>query len=322
MSLYLFWGQEDFYIEKEIEKLKNKLLDSSFRSMNYKVLDNPDFLSVIDCCQTTPLMFGNMLIVINCDKFLLGNKSSVEDKQLAVFEQALANISDMVNVVFLCKIPRDENKKVDTRKKLYKIIAKFAKVTEFPQFRTYQKELNAAIQSMAKEKELSIDTKTIEYCIEQLGSNLRLIDSEFEKLKIAIHPKKQVSIEAIKKHCTSSEDIFALADLIVSGNKNEVMKQFQNLTDRRHYLEVLAVLQGNIQRFVFIKNYAQKASAADIGAQLKLHEFVVKKTIEKLQGISLDKLISIKTNLTMAEFKIKSGQVSAPQVAIEFALLT
>lgn len=322
MSLFLFWGQEDYNIEVEIEKLKEKLLDSSFKSMNYKVLDNPDFLSIIECAQNTTLMFGNMLIVINCDKYLVGNKANVDDKQLGVLAEALASISDAVNIVFLCKIPRDENKKIDTRKKLYKIIAKYAQVTEFPQYKTYQKELPPILQKMVKAKELAADTNAITFLIEQLGSNLRLIDSELEKLKIAIYPRKQISKEDIKNICVSCDDIFALADLIVSEDKNEVLKQFHQLIDRKHYLEVLSVLQGNIQRFVFIKNYSTKATAKEIAMQLKLHEFVVIKTLEKLKNISLARLVQIKENLTQAEYKIKSGKITSPQVALELALLS
>ncbi len=321
MSLYLFWGQEDYNIQKEIEKLKSELLDSSFISMNYKVFDNPEFLKIIECVQATPLMFGNMLIVINMEKYFLGNKGSVDDKQLAVFSEAIENISDSVNIVFLCKISRDENKKIDSRKKLYKIISKKATVKEFAQYRTYQKELPDFIQKMLKEKELTADTSTTAFLVEQLGANLRLIDSELEKLKVAIHPNKKVSKEDIKSICTSSEDVFALADLLVARDKNNTLKQFHKLTDRRHYLEILSVLQSNVQRFIFIKNYEKIASAQEIGSQLNLHEFVVKKTIEKLSKISLKQLVKIKENLTIAEYKIKTGAMDSPTIALEMALL-
>lgn len=321
MSLFLFWGQEDYNIEVEVEKLKTELLDSSFKSMNYKVLDNPDFLSIIECAQNTTLMFGNMLIVINCDKYLVGNKATIDDKQLGVLSEVLESISPSVNIVFLCKIPRNENKKVDTRKKLYKIIAKYAQVTEFAQYKTYQKEFPQILQKMIKAKDLAADNNVVTFLIEQLGSNLRLIDSELEKLKIAIHPKKQVTKEDIKTICVSCDDIFALADLIVLEDKNEILKQFHNLIDKKHYLEILSVLQSNIQKFVFIKNYSTKASAKEISLQLKLHEFVVVKTLEKLKNISLSRLVQIKENLTQAEYKIKSGKITSPQVALELALL-
>ena len=322
MSLFLFWGQEDYNIEVEVEKLKTELLDSSFKSMNYKVLDNPSFIDVIECVQTTPLMFGNTLSLVNMDKFLIGNKSSIDDKQLKVFEEAVSNLAPSVNVIFLCKISRDENKKVDTRKKIYKIISKHATVKEFAQYKTYQKEFPPVIQKMLKDEGLSADTQTISYLIEQLGSNLRMIASEIEKLKLAVYPNKKVTKSDIQKHCVSCDDVFALADFLIAGDKDSALKQFEQLIERRHCLEVLAVLQSNIQRFVFIKNYEKKASAKEIGAELKLHEYVVMKTIEKLKKVSINRLVQIKENLTRAEFKIKTGQLASPQIAVELALLS
>lgn len=322
MAIYLFFGQEDYNIEKEIGKLKDKLLDSSFKSMNYKVLSSPDFLDIIETCETTPLMFGNMIFVINIEKYLLGNKTSVDDKQLKVFEEALKNISGAVNIVFLVKIPRDENKKVDTRKKLYKIISKYAKITEFPQYKTYQKELPAVIQKMAADLELSIDSKSVAYLIEQIGANLRVINSEFEKLKLAIYPRKQVKSEDIKTHCVSCDDVFALADLLVNEDKDGVLKQFHQLMERHYCLEVLAVLQNSLQRYIFIKNYEKKASASEISLQIKLHEFVVKKTIEKLRNTTIERLVEIKNNLLEAEYKIKSGKTLSPETVIELALIS
>lgn len=321
MALYFFWGQEEFNIEIEVEKLKKKLLDSSFKSMNYKVMDNPDFVSLIDACRSTPMMFGNMLIVVNLDKYFLGSKTTIDDNLLDDFSSALTNVADSLNIIFLCQISRDENKKVDTRKKLYKIIAKHAQVTEFAQYRTYQKELNGVILKMLKSKDLTCDASIVNFIIEQLGSNLRLIDSELEKVKIAIHPRKQLTKDDLKANCISADDIFTLADLLVSENKDLILKQFTSLLDRKHYLEILAVLQGNLQRFIYIKNYSLNSPPSEIAAHLKLHEYVVIKTLEKLKKVSLKRLVNIKANLTQAEFKIKSGKLTSPQLAIELALL-
>lgn len=320
MSLFLFWGQEEFNIEKEIGKLKDKLLDSSFVSMNYKVLDNPDFPLIIENIRSAPMMFGNTLTVINCEKYLIGAKGTVDDKLIKMFEESLSLVSPNVNIVFLCSISRDENKKIDTRKKLYKILSKFCEVKEFPQYRTYQKELGTEIQKIIKSKELQADAQVINYIIEQLGANLRLIDSEMEKLKIAVHPKKQITVSDIKEICVSCDDIFLLADLIADGNKDKALEQFHSLIERRHYLEILSVLQSSFQRFIFIKHYSSVSSAKEIGEQLHLHEFIVKKTMEKISKLPLEKLVKIKSGLTAAEYKIKTGALTSPLIAIEEVL--
>ncbi len=322
MAVFLFYGQEEYLMEKEIKKLKNELLDVSFMSMAYKVYDNPPFNTFLEALQGTPLMFGSSLTLINIDKYLVGNKLSMDDKQIENIDFALKSISDSVNIIFVCKIERDENKKPDSRKKLYKTLSKYSQIREFAQFRTYQKELNAQIAKMAKEKELTISSDGISLLIDQLGANLTLIDSELEKLKTAIHPNKNIDKSAIAKYCTSSEDVFILADLIIQGNKNEVLKQYNLLTEKRHPLEIFSVLQGNFQRFIFIKSNEKKMSAKDISLKLKLHEFIVMKTQEKLRKIPLDRLLAIRENLINAEFKIKTGRTLSSETALELALLS
>lgn len=322
MAIYLFYGQEEYLMEKEIKKLKNELLDASFMSMAYKVFDNPSFNTLISCVQSTPLMFGNTVNLINMDKYLIGNKMSIDDKQIESLDYSLSCLNDSVNLIFVCKVSRDENKKPDSRKKLYKTISKYAQVKEFPQFKTYQKELNSQIAKMAKEKDLTIASDTIALLIEQIGSNLTLIDSELEKLKIAVHPKKTVDSDAIKKYSVSSEDVFILADLIIQGNKNEILKQYNLLTEKRHPLEIFSVLQNNFQRFIFIKNYEKQMSAKDISLKLKLHEFIIMKTQEKLRKTSLEKLIQIRENLINAEYKLKTGQNPSGNTILELALLS
>lgn len=322
MAVFLFYGQEEYLMDKEIKKLKDELLDTSFMSMAYKVFHNPPFATLIECVQSAPLMFGSTLSVVCLDKYLIGNEMSLEEKQIASLEASLSTLSDSVNIIFVCKVPRDENKKPDSRKKIYKVLSKYSQVREFAQYRNYDKQLPVEIQKMAKEIDLTVSSACAEELIKQLGVNLTLINSELEKLKIAIHPKKAVEIEVIKKYCTSSEDVFILADLIIQGNKNEILKQYNLLIEKRYPLEIFAALQGNIQKFVYIKSYEKRMSAAEIGAKIKLHEYLVKKTQEKLRKTSLDKLIEISENLINVEYKIKTGQVASPEKALEMVLLS
>ncbi len=322
MAVFLFHGQEEYLINKEIKKLKSELLDSSFISMAYKVFDNPPFTTLLECIQSAPLMFGNTLSLISVEKYLVGNKLSLDDKQIESLDYALANISPSVNIIFVCKIPRDEQKKPDSRKKIFKTLSKYSQVREFAQYRNYDKQLPTEIQKMAKEKDLTISSDSISTLVEQLGVNLTLLDSELEKLKVAIHPKKAVDSASIKKYCTSVDDVFILADLIIEGNKNEVLKQYNLLTEKKHPLEIFAFLQTNFQKFLVIKNYEKKMSAADIGSKLRLHEFIVKKTQEKLRKTSLEKLIQIRENLIEVEYKIKTGQTVSPETALEMVLLS
>jgi hypothetical protein len=63
-------------------------------------------------------------------------------------------------------------------------------------------------------------------------------------------------------------------------------------------------------------------SPQEIGAKQNKHEFVIKKTIEKLNNISLKKLIEIKEEITKVEYKIKSGQTTDGETLLELAMLS
>lgn len=323
MAVFLFWGQEEYFIEKEIKKLKKELLDDSFLSMSYKVFHNPSALELTDCVSAVPLMFGATLSVVHVESYLISNESGLDDKQLAYFENALKSLNDSVNIIFVCKIPRDENKKPDSRKKFYKILSKYAQVREFPQFKSYQKELNAQIMKMVKEKGLSITADNVSLIIEQTGVNLTLINSELEKLKTALHPKTEIDKTSIKRYCTSVDDVFSLADLIVAGKKDEALKQYNILAEKRYPQEIIAALQRNFRQYLYIKTFEKKMSAKDIAYKLKLsHEYIVIKTMEKLSGISIERLIEIRENLLRAEYKIKTGRCISPETELELALLS
>ena len=67
--IYFLHGQEDYLIEQELQKLKSKIVDKTFLATNYRVVENPKYLELIDILRTPSLMFGNVFIVINCEKY-------------------------------------------------------------------------------------------------------------------------------------------------------------------------------------------------------------------------------------------------------------
>ena len=117
MAVYFFYGEEDYNIEQEIEKLK-KSLDKNFLDMSFKTFDNPKFPDLISILRTQPMMFGKMLIVINCINYF---SKTFEDKEIKEIEKAIEDNNENLDIVFAAILPRNENKKLDSRRKLFKI---------------------------------------------------------------------------------------------------------------------------------------------------------------------------------------------------------
>ena len=282
MPLYFFWGEEDYLIEKEVKTLKNKVLGDNFDALNFRVLDNPDFMTFDEALRSSPMFFGNIFYVIKCDKYFLESKSKIkiDDKQTAMLCESLEYVADGVCVVLLCQTPRGEKKKPDSRKKIYKTVAKVAQIKEFPAYRAYEDyKIAPIIKNLAKEKDVTISNDVISLLIQYCGASIRNLDMQLEKLKISCYPKKEITSELVKEACFAGVDIFLLPDLILKKDFTSALEQITKMLEKSHYLEILAFLQTSFTNLLKTKIFSKSLSSFDISRKTGQNEFVVKKNI-------------------------------------------
>lgn len=320
MAVYFYYGDEDFNIEIEIEKMRSKL-NQDFIAMNFQVLDNPEYPELITALRTPPMMFGDILIVINSDKYFLSQKNFFEDSELDDIEDALKNNPESLNVVFVVKLPRDEGKKLDSRRKLYKILTKYNS-QEFQTFKTYKTaEISAWIKNHAKKnKDLTLNDDAIELLIEQIGNNLRQFDGELDKLKLMAHPQNIVTRKMVEEIAISNQDLFNLTELIMKNQKDKALLEFQKLTDKKHPLEILAAIQTMLRKWIILKTKTT-TSTLELSKLTGMHEFVVKQTLTKLKNTKVSDLVNLKQNLFDVECKIKSAESLDLISEVEVALI-
>ena len=321
--IYFFYGEEEFNISNEIKKFKSKL-DKDFIEMSYKFFNNPKFPDLVAAVKSQPMMFGKMLIEINCLSYLSGKTAEdkgFDDKQLAQLTEALDSCSDNVDVIFVAQIPPDSQKKIDKRKKFFKLLSKY-NAQEFVQIPSYKTaELEAWIKNQAKTKDLKLTDEIASTILIQIGSNLRMLDSELEKLKIYAG-EKPITKEMVKEICVTNEDLFVFADYLICDEKVKAMEEFQKLLVKKHPLEILSVLHTLLHGKIQIKANASKYSADEIAKIINMHPYRVKLEMQKLKNVSLKNLVKLKENLTNAEYRIKSGQATMDvEREVEYAIL-
>ena len=317
MAVYFFYGEEDFNIEAEINKLK-KGLDKDFLEMSYKSYDNPKFPDLIAILRSQPMMFGKMLVVINCLDYF---SKTFEDKQIKEIESAIEVNNENLDIVFVAALPRDGGKKLDSRKKLFKLLAKqnSKECAAIPTYKTA--ELEDWVRKQAKAKSLKINPDAITALISQVGNNLRQLDGELDKLKLMCYPDKAATKETVKEICISNEDLFAFSDFLMQGEKDKALLEYRKLLEKKYPLEILSTLQTMLRRWIIIKAKASEVSSFELAKLAGQHEYVVKLTIQKLKKTNLKDLIKMKKNLTDAEFRIKSGQAFNVEEEVENAFL-
>lgn len=320
MAVYFYYGEEDYNIDLAIDELKSKL-NPDFLAMSLLNLDNPEYTELIGALRTTPMMFGDMLIIISSEKYFSSQKNYFEDAELDDIEDALKNNPDTLNIVFVVKLPREDGKKLDSRRKLFKILSKF-NVREFQAFKTYKTaEIAAWIIKRASQKGLKVAQDATELLIEQIGNNLRQFDAELDKLALMAYPEKVVTKKMVEDISISNQDLFNITEMIMKNQKDKALLEFKKLTDKKHPLEILSAIQTMLRKWIVIKTKSSVLSAFELSKLTGQHEFVVKQTIAKLKNTKIADLVNLKQNLFEAECKIKSAEALDIVSEVEIALI-
>lgn len=315
MAVYFFYGEEDFNIEQEIEKLK-KGLDKNFLEMSFKTYDNPKFPDLISILRTQPMMFGKMLVVINCLDYF---SKTFDDKEIKQIAEVLEENNDNLDIVFVAQLKRDEGKKLDSRKKFFKTLSKY-NAQEFAVIPTYKTaELEGWIIKQAKAKKLKMDTNTATAMISQIGNNLRQLNTELDKLQLMAYPQNVVTPDMVKEICISNEDLFAFSDYLLEGKKDLALREYRKLLEKKYCMEIVSTLQTMLRRWIILKAKSSECTPMELSRLTGQHEYVVKLTLQKLKKTNLKDLVKLKQNITEAEFKIKSGQAPNAEAEVENA---
>ena len=326
MTVYFFWGQEEYDIEKEVASIKDKYLDDAFSSMNLRYFYAPEFKELMNVLCTTGTMFGNIVNIIKTDGYLFDRDKNLSDEQLAEIKKVLDTSSDNVHTIFTLTIPREYSTKDANKianKELVKILTKKAQTKACNQYPSYSKDLFNRIIKLGKEKNLFISTDIAKYIVEKLGVNLKIIDTELDKLQIAIYPDTKVSKENINSNLNFNEDIFKITNYLFEGKKDLALWEFRkNCDNGKHHLEVLAFLQNRISQCISIKTDIENMPLAEVARKNIIGEYPAKLLLQTMSNLSVSNLVNLKKNLIKAEEAIKTDYSLSGELEIEKAILS
>lgn len=310
MPLSFFWGEEDFLIEQEVNKIKKQVLGDNISELNYRVVDNPDFAEFVFLLRSQPMMFGESVFVIKCDKyFLRGKKAKLDDKQTEELIEAFGLISDKIYIVLTALAKRGEREKPDSRTKLFKAIQKNGEVKEFAAFKAYEDyKILPVLKTMMKSYDLKASDGVLKELISRVGPYLRDLNSALDKISLYVYPNNVITQQTVENLYASSNNIFALIDLILDKNYDKVIAEITNMLQKSHYLEILAFLEAGFSKILLTKIYSDKMSSFDIARKTGQNEYAVKMSLNKIKNLPLSELIRLKQNLVSAEFEIKTGE--------------
>jgi DNA polymerase-3 subunit delta len=193
MPVYLFQGEESYYIDLLTNLLIAFVLDESERDFNQTIVYGmeTDAASIINACRSYPMMSERQLVVVK-------------------EAQGLKNIDDLIYYVknplkSTVLVINYKYGKLDGRKKLSGEIAKTGIV--FESKKLYENKIPDFITGYLREKQIRIDIKSAQILTDFLGNDLSKISHELDKLSIALPDnQKQVTEDLIEKNIGISKE--------------------------------------------------------------------------------------------------------------------
>jgi DNA polymerase-3 subunit delta len=274
---YLFYGECDFLMEQAVERLCRSLLAQGTESFNLHTFyggkqgaETTDTGRIIETAQSLPFMSERRVIVVR-------RTEAYPTSALATLIPYLQDPCPTTCLVFVCA-------KADFRNKFYTFIRDAGKAIQFKN--PSEKDMVPWLMQTAKSLGLRITRRGCAYLLEMVGSQLRDLYNELEKLHVR-YGTDQVDVEQVRELGVSSRSytIFDLVEQISKKRAAEALKvlnRFLEEEGRDGWMRTLGMLGRELRLLWQAKSITEAGGRTpDVAQRLSLQGFVAQRLCER-----------------------------------------
>lgn len=308
-NFYLIYGSDKSVINNELNKLIAKLKIDDVVKYD---MTNSSLIDVIEDASTVGLFSTNKIIILDDCYFMCANKSIDDIERL---EKYLENYNPNNCCIFITY-----SDKVDTRKKIYKLLKNVAKIIEVSTTDDSYL-INYVKEALAKEQ---YKIEDINYFLNKVGKNLNNIKNELDKLmmyKLETKEIRNIDIDNVSIKSVE-EEIFALTDAVILKNTSKALTLLEEFLQKDYEELQIILLLASQFRFLFqVKRLLNKGkSEAEIAKILEVNPYRVKFSVKKLYSYSEDMLLDYIKKLAKMDRNIKLGLINK-RIALELFII-
>jgi DNA polymerase-3 subunit delta len=218
--LYLLFGAEDYLRDRAARAIADTALaDAPLREFNeasYSLLST-DVQQAIAAAEQLPMMSARRVVRI-------GDFGKLREVDEGALLRYLARPVESSVVIFTA----DE---LDKRRKLSKTLLDTCASVEFASLTNM--ELSAWAKSHLKELKADMDERTLSQVVALVGSDVRTLSNELDKLATAALPNGRITMEMVDALVGRSRELsnFELSDHLIARNRKRALQTLQRLLD-------------------------------------------------------------------------------------------
>lgn len=306
---YLLYGEEEYLINNEIDKIIKKEKIEELSISNYD-LEIDSIKNIIDDCQTVSLFEPKKIVIVNnCNYF---NRVKNDENDINLLLDYLNNYNPGTILIII-----SHNSSIDNTKKITKKIKEIGKIVELN-----NTNINTIVKKMFNDYIISSDN--IKLLIDRVGSDISILNEEVEKLKIYKIDDKEITKEDIIECATYNIDIdiFKFIDNIISKNKKDALVTYNELLKyNEEPLKIIVLLASKFRLMYQTKVlYSRGISNNEIATILGVHAYPVKLAIQSSMKYPEKLLLKYLDMLADLDCDIKTGKID-PELGLQLFIL-
>jgi DNA polymerase-3 subunit delta len=318
---YLFHGEDEYRRSLQLATMKAKLGDPVTVALNTTELNGRRLTldELISVCDAMPFLAEKRLVIVyNLAARFERKKGTAEDDAeqdpafLEQFEEYVNSLPESTRLVLV------EDGKIKEANRIYKIVTKSDQghLHEFAPLDPG--ELSRWIPEHVEEKGGRIERAAVNALAAFVGSDLRLLDQEIDKLLTYAGPERAVTEQDVRLLVSYAQaNIFDMVDALGKRDTRRAMELMEQLLESgEHPLYLLRMIVRQFRILIQIKELLAKGTPVkDIQGLLRLHPYVVKKTTGQAANFSILQLEVIFKQLHEVDAAVKSGEME-PALAL------
>lgn len=304
--VYLFTGPEAYIKREALDALRQKLLPPGLEALNDQVLEGVTAQTIIDACETMPMMCERRVVTVRDWAPLLSGKSKDEEAEAERMQKWLDSPPPSCALVFYMR------GEMDGRKKLSGWLKKHAAVVEF-EFLT-DAELKKWSGARLKKVGKRIDAAALNTLTYMAGRELTRLSGELDKLAAYVGDERDAITENDVRAVVPASleyNVFEILNSLLAGDVKKGQQTVNSLLmGGQTPMGVFAMMTRQIRQLTHMKCALDAGTPVQaVQNQLKMHPYAAKQTARQCARLSADWLTSLYEKCVESDYAVKSGRL-------------
>jgi len=298
-------GKDEYRLSERVAEFRLTVTPPEMSDINTTMLDGNivTIEELLTSLSTVPFMADRRLVVVEGLLNRLGGSKKDLGEWLN-FPDLLKDLPPTANLLLIEREPIPSNKLLST-------ILRLGQVEKFSPLR--HRDLLDWINTRCSKLGLDIERTAVALIADSVGSELRLIDSELNKIK-TYSRGRLITREDITLMVpyVRQQNVFRVVDSVIEGRTRDALHASSMLIGLGESPSGIVRMIERQLRFLILAKHllSRKIPTGDIGKHINLSGYPLQKTLEMERKISQARIMSMHNNLLKSNIRVREGKLT------------